>query len=130
MTRTRRKKAVAAALVLGVLVVAAARTAFTASNTVPANVVGLGSATVSGATATSVNYDLDATQLKIDQVNFVISPAIPLFSVAQVRLTKLDPEDYDSGWLACANSGTAVACDVSTQNILVADVENVSLVVH
>jgi len=50
-------------IVAGVAVVAAVAgggAAFTASNTVPASVAGYGSSTISGATATALNYTLSA----------------------------------------------------------------------
>ena len=50
--------------------------AFTASNTVPGTQVGAGSGTISGYTATNVQYTLDATTpTNLNAVAFTIAPA-------------------------------------------------------
>lgn len=56
--RHRIRNAAAGIAVIGA--VAAGGTAFTAANTVPASVAGYGTSTVSGATATALNYTLSA----------------------------------------------------------------------
>ena len=58
---------------LALLGVVAAGSAFTASNTVPDSVAGYGSSTISGATATSLNYTLntDGTQITGATLRFV-----------------------------------------------------------
>jgi hypothetical protein len=66
-------------LLAGVAVAAAAVTtsAFTASNTVPASVAGYAAANVTGATATKITYDLDASdKALVDQIRFEVTENI------------------------------------------------------
>jgi hypothetical protein len=63
-------------LLAGVAVAAAGVTtsAFTASNTVPASVAGYAAATVTGATATNITYELDASDKSlVDAIKFDIT---------------------------------------------------------
>jgi hypothetical protein len=66
-------------LLAGVAIAAAgaATSAFTASNTVPTSTAGYGAATVTGATATKINYVLDGSDKSlVDSIDFEITQNI------------------------------------------------------
>jgi hypothetical protein len=67
-----RKLTMAGVLAVGALAVAAG-TASTASNTVPASVAGYGTSTISGATATSLKYTLNADGTQITTADLVFT---------------------------------------------------------
>lgn len=108
-----------------------AGTAFTASNTVPTSNAGSGSAEVSGYTATSIDYVLNATDPNtIDSVDFVIDGEITAGSDAEVQL-------QDAGtWYSCVlgtynetDTEHPLTCDTSGGSEAVADANNLSLVI-
>jgi len=77
--------------------------AFTASNTVPGTQVGAGSGTISGYTATNVQYTLDATTpTNVNAVAFTIAPATT--SAVKVQLSS------GGAWYSCTNTAGAVSC--------------------
>jgi hypothetical protein len=79
----------------------------TASNTVPANRIGSGSATVSGYTISNVVWNQNATTpTDVDSLTFDISPA----SATDVRV------QLESGgsWYSCTNTAGAVTCNTTS----------------
>ena len=120
MRSRRLVVAVVAAAVLG-----SAAYVFTASNTVPATSAGAGPGTISGYTASSVAYSLNATNpANIDQVSFTLNPT----AAGTVKI-KLAPA---GAWYACANSSGSVTCDttVGTQATVAAATELTVLAVQ
>jgi hypothetical protein len=80
--------------------------AYTSSNSVPATQAGAGSSTVSGYTASSISYALDATTpTNIDAVTFAITPTDGTVKV------RLDPT---GSWYDCTNTGGSVSCDTTS----------------
>ena len=120
MRSRRLVVAVVAAAVLG-----SAAYVFTASNTGPATSAGSGAGTISGYTASSVAYSLNATNpANIDQVSFTLNPT----AAGTVKI-KLAPA---GAWYACANSSGSVTCDttVGTQATVAAATELTVLAVQ
>jgi hypothetical protein len=77
--------------------------AFTASNTVPGTQVGAGSGTISGYTATNVQYTLDpTTPTNVNAVAFTIAPVTT--SAVKVQLAS------GGAWYSCTNTAGAVSC--------------------
>ena len=77
--------------------------AFTASNTVPGTQVGAGSGTISGYTATNVQYTLDpTTPTNVNAVAFTIAPVTT--SAVKVQLSS------GGAWYSCTNTAGAVSC--------------------
>jgi hypothetical protein len=72
--KRKSKKIVLALVVIGA--VAAGGAAFTAANVVPDSVAGYDTTTITGATATAVNYTLDATGVNITDVAVTFSTDI------------------------------------------------------
>lgn len=68
---SKSKKVIAGLAVVGA--VAASGSAFTASNTVPSSVAGYGSSTISGATATALNYTLSSDGSTINAANLTFT---------------------------------------------------------
>lgn len=80
--------------------------AFTAANTVPNSTAGSGAGTISGYTATSVTYTLNATNPQnVDQVAFTISPTTT--ATVKVQLVSAGT------WYACANAAGSVTCNTT-----------------
>jgi len=124
---TRNRKIFAAVLAFGALAVAAGGSAFTASNDVPASVLGTGTNTVTGATVTALNYTLNGAKDTVLSVDFTVDP-IPTFALAQVKVTK---SVGNTGWLDCSvASATSITCDTTGSALLVADVTGTTLLVH
>lgn len=81
--------------------------AFTASNTVPGTQVGAGSGTISGYTATNVQYTLDATTpTNLNSVGFTIAPTTT--SAVKVQLAS------GGAWYSCTNTAGAVSCGTTS----------------
>lgn len=81
--------------------------AFTASNTVPGTQVGAGSGTISGYTATNVQYTLDpTTPTNVNVVAFTIAPVTT--SAVKVQLAS------GGSWYSCTNTAGAVSCATTT----------------
>jgi hypothetical protein len=94
--------------------------AYTASNDVPATQAGAGSSAVSGYTASSISYSLDATTpTDIDAVTFSISPTD---GTVKVRLSPT------GSWYACTNTGGAVSCDTTSPQATVDGTTELSVV--
>jgi hypothetical protein len=88
----RTKRFALAALVAGI--VASSAYAFTASNTVPGSNSGSGQGTISGYTATSVAYQLNAANPQnIDSVTFTLDKAA---TTVKVQLVSAGP------WYSCS----------------------------
>jgi hypothetical protein len=103
--RRGRGRLLVALLFAGVL--ASATYAFTATNTVPGSNAGLGSNTISGYTATNVDYTLNATDpTLLDAVDFDISPTTT--SAVKIRLAPA------GAWYDCVNTAGAVTCDTTS----------------
>ena len=120
-TRTRRL----AALVLFAGVLGSAAYALTASNTVPGSAAGSGNNTISGYTASSVAYTLNATNpANIDQVGFTLAPTAA--GTVKVKLAAA------GAWYACTNVAGAVTCNttVGTQATVAAASELTVLAVQ
>jgi hypothetical protein len=115
----RRRKALAPVLVAGTLAFAAYT--FTASNTVPATQAGSGSAAISGYTASSVTYSLNASNPQnVDQVAFTISPATT--TTVKVQLVS------GGAWYACTNSSGSVTCATTSPQATAATANQLTVV--
>ena len=100
------------ALIVAV-VVASSAYAFTQSNTVPATRAGDGNSAISGFTATSVVYTLNATDPQnIDAVAFTLNPT----SATTVKT------QFASGgsWYDCTNTAGSVTCTTTSPQATVA----------
>ena len=110
---TRTKKIIAT--VVGVAALAAGGSAFTASNTVPGSVAGYGTSTITGATAKSVNYTLNATGTTITDATIVFDGDVSARTVkagfGTDALTACTVAAYDSG-----NDETTASCTGYTQD--------------
>lgn len=94
-----------AALIAGV--VASSAYAFTNSNTVPATNSGSGSSAISGYTATSVVYNLNASNPQnIDSVTFTIAPTTT--SAVKIQLAS------GGSWYSCTNTAGSVSCTTTS----------------
>ena len=114
--RRRRWVAVAVASVL-----AFSAYAFTASNTVPGSQAGAGSNTISGYTATSVTYNLNASNPEnIDSVAFTISPTTTATVKAQLA--------SGGSWYSCTNTSGSVSCATTSPQATVAAATQLSVV--
>jgi hypothetical protein len=107
---TRPRTIVAIAILTAIL--AAGAYAFTASNTVPASNAGSGTGTVSGYTATNVNYTLNAADpTTLDTLTFTIAPTTT--STVKVKA------GTTGSWKTCTNTAGAISCDYSAAPISV-----------
>jgi hypothetical protein len=101
----RQKRFALAALLAGI--VASGAYAFTASNTVPGSTAGSGSGAISGYTASSVAYNLNASNPQnIDSVTFTISPTTT--STVKIQLAA------GGSWYSCTNSSGSVSCTTTS----------------
>lgn len=95
---------------LGAAAVWAVPAVFAASNTVGSSAVGEGTGTVSGYTASAVDYTLNATNPgNIDAVNFTVNTAPPAGSTIKVKLVS-----SGSDWYTCTNVTTAISCTTTS----------------
>ena len=95
--------------------------AFTASNTVPGTQVGAGSGTISGCTATNVQYTLDATTpTNVNAVAFTIAPATT--SATKVQLSS------GGAWYSCTNTAGAVSCATTSPQATAATATQLTVV--
>lgn len=105
-------------LLAGVL--ASAAYAFTASNTVPGTTAGEGSSAISGYTASSVAYGLNASNpSNIDSVSFTLSPA----AAATVKIQLVS----GGSWYDCSNSGGSVSCGTTSPQATVSAANNLTV---
>lgn len=117
--RRRTKRFALAAVVAGL--VASSAYAFTASNTVPATNAGAGSTAISGYTATSVSYSLNASNPQnIDSVSFTISPT----TTATVKVQLVS----GGSWYSCTNSSGSVSCDTTSPQATAATANQLTVV--
>jgi hypothetical protein len=101
----RRKRVALAAVLAGV--VASSAYAFTNSNTVPATSSGSGSGAISGYTASSVAYNLNAANPQnIDSVAFTISPTTA--ATVKIQLAA------GGSWYSCTNTAGSVSCTTTS----------------
>jgi hypothetical protein len=105
-------------LLAGVL--ASAAYAFTASNTVPGTTAGQGSQAISGYTASSVAYNLNATTpSNIDSVAFTLSPA----AAATVKIQVVS----GGSWYSCTNTAGSVSCATTSPQATVSAADNLTV---
>jgi len=104
----RRRRFVVTVLLGALLAGALIGKVATASNTVPNQSLGYGSAAaVTAYTISGVTYTLDSTSPQnIDQVAFTISPTNPRLVKAQLA--------PGGAWYACTNSAGNVSCATTT----------------
>lgn len=116
--RFKTPRIVASVAVIGA--VAAGGAAFTASETVPTNLAGYGTTTVSGATLNSLNYDLSADGTTITTANLVFAQDLTGDSVGisfgSGNLASCTIGTYDSG-----TGTTPVTCSGLSQETDTAD---------
>jgi hypothetical protein len=122
---TRKTRRILAA-VAGIGALAAGGSAFTASNTVPASVAGYGSSTISGATATSLNYTLGTDGTTITAADLVFTGDLTGRTVkanfGSAALTACSVGTYNSG-----DDETPVSCTGYTQSTSGATAFNVAV---
>ena len=103
--KPRRRRMLAAVGVAAVIAVATYT--YTASNTVPASNAGAGSGTVSGFTASSVQYNPNSSNPdNLDSVTFTISPTTA--RVAKIQLAS------GGSWYSCTNTSGSVSCTTTS----------------
>lgn len=118
-SRARRTRFLGTCVI--VFAIATAAYAFTNSNTVPATNAGSGSNTVSGYTATSITYGINATTpTNLDSVAFTISPTTT--SAVKVQLAAA------GSWYSCTNTAGAVSCATTSPQATVAAATNLTVV--
>lgn len=91
-------------------VVAAGSYAFTASNTVPTTNAGQGTGSISGYTASTVAFNLNASNpANVDSVTFTITPTTATMVKAQ----------FASGgtWYVCTNTAGSVSCATTSPQL-------------
>jgi hypothetical protein len=116
-----RAKSRVVVLAIAVGILASAAYAFTASNTVPATQAGSGSGSISGYTASSIVYTLNATTpTNIDSVAFTISPTTTTTVKAQFAAA--------GTWYSCSNSSGSVTCATTSPQLTVAGATNLTVV--
>ncbi|MGH3103750.1 MAG: hypothetical protein ACRDN6_06615 [Gaiellaceae bacterium] len=116
--RNRSRRLLVTVLFAGVL--ASAAYAFTASNTVPGTTAGQGATAISGYSATSVAYNLNATTpSNIDSVAFTLSPA----AAATVKIQLVTA----GSWYSCTNTAGSVSCATTSPQATVAAANNLSV---
>ncbi len=117
--RNRRGRTLGALIVAGV--VASSAYAFTQSNTVPATRAGDGNSAISGYTATSVVYSLNATNPQnLDQVAFTLSPTAT--TTVKVKLAAA------GSWYSCTNTAGSVTCATTSPQATVAAATELTVV--
>src|SRR6266567_1892606 len=115
--RRRNRRLLSTAMIAGVF--ASAAYAYTASNTVPSTNAGSGSGTISGYTATSVTYTLNAANPQnLDQVAFTISPTTT--ATLKVQLVS------GGSWYSCTNTGGSVTCATTSPQATAAAVNQLT----
>jgi hypothetical protein len=116
--RKRSKRLLVTVLFAGVL--ASAAYAFTASNTVPGSTAGQGATAISGYSATSVAYGLNATTpSNIDSVSFTLAPA----AAATVKIQLVS----SGSWYSCTNTAGSVTCATTSPQATVSAANNLTV---
>lgn len=115
-------------------IVAASGSAFTAGNTVPASVAGYGTSNISGATATSLKYTLnaDGTQITASAMNFQGDLTAKTFKAAfgTAALTSCTPGTLGTDnpdTTAVGDAYTPVTCSGYTQSTATSATYNVAI---
>ncbi|MDA0264989.1 MAG: hypothetical protein O3A93_00160 [Chloroflexi bacterium] len=99
--------------------------AFTASNTVPTSQVGEGAAVVSGYDVSSVHYNLNSANASyVDSITFNLDVTPAAGSTIRAKLV-----ETTNDWYTCTNTGTSVTCNTTSPQAIVADANNLSVVV-
>lgn len=128
--RFKPTRIVASVAVIGAI--AAGGAAFTASETLPTNVAGYGTTTVTGGTVTDLNYDLSTTGEYIDTANLTFSGDVVGDTVG------IGFDGYDSGALQTCTVGsfttgspgsTAVTCTLPATSVTTSAEDNVDVAV-
>ena len=118
-SRTRRIRFFGTCVI--VFAIATAAYAFTNSNTVPASNAGSGSGAVSGYTATSITYGINATTpTNLDSVSFTIAPTTT--SAVKVQLAPA------GSWYSCSNTAGAVVCATTSPQATVVAATSLTVV--
>ena len=116
--KKRSKRLLVTVLFVGVL--ASAAYAFTASNTVPGSTAGQGATAISGYTATSVAYGLNATTpSNVDSVSFTLAPITA--GTVKVQLVTA------GSWYACSNTAGSVTCATTSPQATVSAANNLTV---
>jgi hypothetical protein len=115
----RNTKSIVAALLFAGLM-GGGSYALTETNTIAPSKAGDGAGTVSGFTATTVHYNLDATDpTKATSVTFTLDSA-PGQVKAQVVTA--------GTWFSCTNAGTAVTCTLGAGGVSVSSINTLRVV--
>jgi hypothetical protein len=116
--RKRSKRLLVTVLFAGVL--ASAAYAFTASNTVDSSQAGHGAQSISGYSATGVQYGLNATTpSNIDSVSFTLNPT----TAATVKVQLVT----SGSWYNCNNVAGAVTCATTSPQATVSAANNLTV---
>ena len=116
--RNHKVRMLSMLLVAGAL--ASAAYAFTASNTVPSTSAGSGATAISGYSASSVAYNLNATTpTNVDSVTFTLAPAAA--GTVKVQLVS------GGSWYSCTNSAGSVTCNTTSPQATVSAANNLSV---
>ena len=116
--RNHKVRMLSMLLVAGAL--ASAAYAFTASNTVPSTSAGSGATAISGYSASSVAYNLNATTpTNVDSVTFTLAPAAA--GTVKVQLVS------GGSWYSCTNSSGSVTCNTTSPQATVSAANNLSV---
>ena len=111
--------------VLGVGAVWAVPQIFAASNTVASSAVGEGTGTVSGYTASAIDYTLNGTNgSNIDSVAFTLNSAPPAGSSIKAKFVS-----SGSDWYTCTNVTTAVTCVTTSPQLTASAANELKLIV-
>jgi hypothetical protein len=120
-TRLLTKPRAILSMAILVAIMAAGAYAFTATNTVPGTTAGSGSGTVSGYTASSVNYVLNTDPTKVDTITFTVAPITT--TTVKVKYTNAGT------WTTCSNNGSgSITCDYSASPITLGAIDNLTVV--
>jgi hypothetical protein len=122
--RGKTRRIVAAAAV--VAAVAAGGAAFTAANTIPDSVAGYGTSTISGATATSLNYTLSADGTTITAADLVFTGDQTARTI-KAGFGTSPLSDCSAGTYDSVNDKTPVTCSGFSQSTSSASAFNVAV---
>ena len=121
MRRKRPIKGRTFGAVVVAVVVASSAYAFTQSNTIPATRAGDGNSAISGFTATSVVYTLNATNPQnIDQVAYTLAPTSATTVKTQLAAA--------GTWYSCTNTAGSVTCATTSPQATVAAATQLTVV--
>lgn len=109
---------------LGAAAIWVAPAIFAAANTVGSSAIGEGTGTVSGYTASAVDYTLGTNLSNVDAVAFTLNSTPPAGSTIKVKLVS-----SGSDWYTCTNVTTAVTCVTTSPQATTSTVNELRLVV-